>query len=146
MQNNNNNKKNIESENIKVKNLNIGRIIIGLSELGKLSISDFKINLSITKTIAYLSEIEQAFSKSKRALMDSYIAVDDNGSYLVDGGKFFIYKSKKDKEDYIKNVTALDEVENEISFSIKASQLQKISGLTSSTMTKFHELIIDDLK
>ena len=146
MQNNNNNKKNIESENIKVKNLNIGRIIIGLSELGKLSISDFKINLSITKTIAYLSEIEQAFSKSKRALMDSYIAVDDNGSYLVDGRKFFIYKSKKDKEDYIKNVTALDEVENEISFSIKASQLQKISGLTSSTMTKFHELIIDDLK
>ena len=130
----------------KIKNISVTRIMIGLNELGNLPIGDFKINLGITRTITFLSPIEQAFQKSKKALMDKHISQDDKGNYRVDEGKLFIYKSVKDKEEYAKEVVKLDDAEHEVSFIIKATELQKISGLKASTMNKFHELIDDDIK
>ena len=133
------------NDKIKIINLNIKRIIIGLTEIGNLDIEDFDTNLSISKTIANLNVAEKAYVKTMQNLMKKHILKDDKGKFVVDGNNF-VYLSVKDKEEYEKAIEALNETEvTEKIFYLKTSVLKNVSGLKGNMMAKCHEVINDDL-
>jgi hypothetical protein len=130
---------------MKITNSSLSRIIIGLMDLSKLDISDFEINLGITRLVSKLTNLEKEYNKTKTAHMNEHIAVNERGSYIVDGGKMYVYKSQKDKEEYYNKITELNETEVENNFKIKATDLKKINNLKASTMINIMELIDDDM-
>lgn len=134
-----------KSNQMKITNVDLARITQGLLELSKLNISNFEINLGITKCVAKINPIQIAYNKTKTAYMNEHIAIDERGSYIVDGGKMYVYKSEKDKNDYYNKITTLNEQEVEIDFKIKASELKNVKDLKASTMINIMELIDDDL-
>jgi len=131
-----------------ILNLNLKRIIIGLSEIGNLEIESFDTNYNITRTIANLNQVDKAYTKSLSAIQKKYIRKDDKGNLASENG-YFIFNSDTDKESYTKEVEALeetivDETKTQV-WRLKASELQKIKGVKGTTMAKCHELIEDDI-
>lgn len=124
--------------------MDLGRIIIGLSELGNLDIEDFDTNFSISKTIANLTVFEKAYSKTIQSLQKRHIKIDEKGQLANENGSY-IFKSVKDREDYL---DAFDKISEEPVncdvWRLKLSELRKIKGIKGTMMAKFHELIIDD--
>lgn len=129
-----------------ILNINVGRIIMGLTEIGNLEIEDFDINMGISKTIANLSVVEKAYQKTLQTLMKKHIEENEKGNLMSENG-FYVFKTVKDKNDYQTDVDKLnDTVVTEKVWSFNASELKKIKGLKGTTMAKVHELIIDDRK
>ncbi len=127
-----------------ILNINVGRIIVGLTEIGNLEIENFEINIGISKTISNLSLIEKAYVKSTQALMKKHIKRDDVGGLQILNG-FYVFKSEKDKDEYDKLTEALNEtVITEKVFKLKTTELEKIKGIKGTMMAKCHELIIYD--
>ena len=129
-----------------VLNIDISRVIFGLNELGSLDISNFELNMGITETVAELSKMEKAYGKTLSSLMKKHIDIDDKGNFKYDDAKIYIFKTPEDKKVYSDEYAKLNDYENRIDWCIKSSQLKDIVGLKASTMTKFHEFIVNDLK
>lgn len=130
-----------------VLTMNVTGTIKGLAELGSLAIEDFNLNLAISQTVSKLSPIEKAFIKSAQAHMKNHIKVSENGVPITEGeGTFrsYVYKSVKDKEDYLSKMDVLNNTEVKVELKLKASQLKDIKGLTALTMMKLGALIEDD--
>lgn len=136
-----------ETETVKpILNGDISRIILGLTEIGNLEIEDFKINLSISRSIANLSEVEKAFLKTHQALLKKHVKKDDKGN-LMSADNFYLFLTDDDKLEYQKSLEKLNEQclsEDVKLWKIKTSDLEKIKGVKGTTMAKIHELIIDD--
>ncbi len=131
-----------------ILNINLKRIIIGLSEIGNLEIEDFNTNYNITRTIANLNQLDKAYTKSLSAIQKKYIKKDEKGNFAYENG-FFIFNSDADRDSYSKELEALeenivDETKTHV-WRLKASELQKIKGIKGTTMAKCHELIEDDI-
>ena len=127
-----------------IRNGNVSRIILGLTELGNLAIDDFSINYGITRTITSLTIVEKAYNKTLGNIMNKYILKEKGNFLSVDG--FYLFASASDKEEYQKNLDELNEgIVTAKYFTIKASDLKKITGVKGTTMAKFSELIIHDL-
>lgn len=131
----------------KITNVMVSRILKGLGELSKLNINNFEINYGITKLAKNLLDIEIAYNLTKKSLMDEHIPIDEKrGTYLIDGNNLYIYKSAENRDKYYEQIMELNETLVHITnFSIKASELKKISGLKAETMISINEIIEDDL-
>jgi len=138
---------NNEKTDVVITNVKVSRILKGLNELSKLDINNFDINYGITKLTKKLMPIEIAYNKTRKALMDENIPVDEkDGTYKVDGNKMYVYKSIENRDKYFKEINELNEkIVEGITFRIKASELKKIKGIKAETMIAINELIIDDL-
>ena len=137
------------SKGIVIRTMDVQRIMVGLNELGSLEIPDFKLNYAITRLNVKLAGLDKAYVKSRKALMDAHVSVDERGMYVYnnDVDKLFVFKSIKDKDDYTSAINTLNETEiTDITWTIKASVLKEIKGLKASTMMRINELIIDDVK
>jgi len=131
-----------------IMNLNLKRIILGLTEIGNLDIDDFKVNYSITKTIANLNTVEKAYNKTLNTLMNKLIQKDENGNFMS-ANNFYIFSSEQNKKEYFDAVEKLNDtiLDDDVKvYKLKASDLQNIKGLKGTTMAKCHELIIDDIQ
>lgn len=137
------NKTETEAKN-KIININVSRIIVGLTEIGNLDIDDFDTNYNISKTITNLGEVEKAYNKTLQNLMKTHIKIDEKGQYAHENGSY-IFNSSKDREDYLK---AFDELANKPVeaqvWKLKLSELRKIKGIKGTTMAKCQELIEDE--
>lgn len=138
--------KNIDQKPI--MNVNLKRIIIGLTEIGNLDIEDFNTNYNITRTVANLSQVEKAYSKSASALQKEYVKKDDKGNLVIENG-FFVFENEENKKSFQDKAAELDEkiIDESVTkvWRIKASELRKIKGIKGTTMAKCYELIIDDI-
>lgn len=132
----------------KITNISLKRIIIGLGEIGNLDIEDFNTNYNITRTIANLSQVEKAYTKSASALQKEYIKKDEKGNLISENG-FWVFDSEEKNKEFQQKATELDEkvVDESVTkvWRIKASELKKVKGLKATSMAKCHELIIDDI-
>lgn len=124
-----------------IMNVNLKRIIIGLTEIGNLDIEDFNTNYNITRTIANLNQVEKAYNKSVASLQNEYVKDIQNG--------FYVFENEENKKVFQEKATELDEKILDESttkiWRIKASDLKKIKGIKGTTMAKCYELIIDDI-
>lgn len=131
-----------------IMNINLKRIIIGLTEIGNLDIEDFNTNYNITRTIANLNQVEKAYTKSAAALQKEYVKKDDKGNLISENG-FWIFENDEKRKSFQDKATELDEkiIDESVTkvWRIKASDLKKIKGLKGTTMAKCYELIIDDI-
>lgn len=136
-----------EPENEPILNVNISRIIKGLTAIGSMDIEDFKLNYGITRNIAKLSMVEKAYNKSTDGLVKKYVKRTETGAFMSSNG-FFDYESTGDREKYEEEKTKLDEmVFDEKIYKIKTSQLKELHGKGLGMMMSLcHELIIDDGK
>lgn len=127
----------------KIVNINVSRIIMGLTEIGNLEIDDFDTNYNISKTITNLGEVEKAYNKTLQNLMKAHIKIDEKGQYAHENGSY-IFNSTKDREDYLAafDTLANKPVEAEV-WKLKLSELRKIKGIKGTTMAKCQELIDD---
>lgn len=137
----------VEKENEKlIFNSNISRIILGLTEIGNLEIEDFRINLSISRNITSLSDVEKVLIKTHQTLLKKYVEKDEKGNLMSANG-VYIFKTEDDKTEYQKSFEELNEQvlsEDVKLYKIKTSDLEKIKGVKGITMAKISELIIDD--
>lgn len=130
---------------ITITNSNIARVILGLSELSTFDIPDFEISLNLAQTLSKLAIHEKAYNKTKSSLMNEHIMQDDRGSFVVDGGKMYVFKTAKNKEIYTDEITKLNDVViNGIDFKIKTSILKNLKGISAQTMFKINEFIVSD--
>jgi hypothetical protein len=127
----------------KIVNINVSRIIMGLTEIGNLDIDDFDTNYNISKTITNLGEVEKAYNKTLQNLMKTHIKVDEKGQLASENGSY-IFNSVKDRETYLEAFDALANkpVSAEV-WNLKLSELRKIKGIKGTTMAKCQELIDD---
>jgi hypothetical protein len=129
---------------IGILNMDVSRIIMGLTEIGNLDIDDFKTNYQISKTITNLGVVEKAYNKSFQSLLKKHVKVGEDGNYLIENGSY-VFNSKQDRDAY---VDAFEKLQNErVSakiWKLKESQLNKIKGLKGTTMAKCFELIEQD--
>ncbi len=137
-----------EKKSNAILNMNVTRMIIGLTEIGNLDIEDFDINYNITRNIANLNDIEKAYSKSLTALQKKYVKKDEKGNLTIQNN-FFVFENDENKKSYTDeleklNETIVDETKVKI-YKLKTSELKKIKGLKGTTMAKCHELIEDDI-
>jgi hypothetical protein len=134
-----------EKTESKIFNINVSRIIMGLTEIGNLDIEDFDTNYNISKTITNLGEVEKAYNKTLQNLMKTHIKIDEKGQYAHENGSY-IFKSPKDRETYLEAFDNLanKSVEADI-WKLKLSELRKIKGIKGTTMAKCQELIDDKL-
>lgn len=137
-----------EKEGVDINYVSITRILTGLTDLSKLDISDFDVNLNIMRLIKKLSPIEIAYNKTRKAYMDEHIAINEsNGTYKIDGNQMYVYKSEKDRSEYYKKITELNNKKVEgIKFEIKASELKKLKIKNANILVNINEFIIDDLQ
>ena len=127
-----------------ILNINVSRILLGLSEIGNLEIEDFKVNYAITRSIANLTVVEKAYSKSLAALQKKYVKMDENGNLSVQNN-FFVFNSLEDNKKYREELDKLNEFVVDVKvFAIKSSDLKDVKGLKALTMAKCHELVVDD--
>lgn len=133
-----------KNNGVVILNVDVSRIIMGLTEIGNLDIDDFKTNYQISKTITNLGVVEKAYTKSVQALMKKHIKVGEDGNYLIENGSY-VFKTKQDRDLY---VDVLEKLQNEkVStkiWTLKESQLKTIKGLKGTTMAKCQELIEQD--
>lgn len=133
------------SDTQKILNINIKRIIIGLTEIGNLDIEDFNTNLNISKTIANLNLAEKAYIKTTQTIMKKHIKQNDTGGLVIDANKFYVFKTEQDRIDYENAIEKLNETEvTEKIFPLKVSVLKNVKGLKGNMMAKCHEVIMDD--
>jgi len=129
----------------KITNNAISRTIIGLGEIGNLDIEDFKLNYGITRSIANLSQVEKAYIKSLNAIQKKYISKDEKGNFVIEGNNY-VFNSEKEKSSYLDELDKLNETVVDVEvWKMKTSDLQKLKGIKGTTMSKCHEIIIDDL-
>ena len=139
-------------ENVKpILNINVSKIILGLTEIGNHEIEDFKVNYAITRSITNLGVVEKSYNKSLAALQKKYVKLDENGNLSLQNN-FFVFNSLEDNKKFREELDKLNEYVVDVKvFAIKASDLEKIkdangkSLIKATTMSKCHELIIDDL-
>jgi len=138
----------VEKKEIDITYVSLTRILTGLTDLSKLDISDFDINLNIMRLIKKLSPLESAYNKTRKGCMDEHIAINEsNGTYKVDGGQMYVYKSEKDRVDYFTKITELNNKKVEgITFTIKASELKKLKKINGSILININEFVVDDLE
>jgi hypothetical protein len=148
VQNNNEVNEIVEKKEIDITYVSLTRILTGLTDLSKLDISDFDINLNIMRLIKKLSPLESAYNKTRKGYMDEHIAVNEaNGTYKVDGNQMYIYKSEKDRTDYFTKITDLNNKKVEgITFTIKASELKKLKKINGNILININEFVVDDLE
>lgn len=137
-----------EKQNIDITYVSLTRILTGLTDLSKLDISDFDINLNIMRLIKKLSPLESAYNKTRKGCMDEHIAINEsNGTYKVDGSQMYVYKSEKDRVDYFTKITELNNKKVEgITFTIKASELKKLKKINANILININEFVVDDLE
>ena len=127
-----------------LSNAVVSRTIVGLTEIGKLDIEDFRLNYAITKTITNLSEVEKAYSKSGLSLTKKHVKVEDNGNFAIQNG-FYVFKTNSDKDAYEKGKEALDNQTIDVKvWTMKTSVLKDIKGIKATWMAMCAELITDD--
>jgi len=142
----------MESENVMpeisgILTMNVPTMIKGLTELGSLDITDFSLNLAISQVVAKLTPVERAYLKSAQGLIKKHIEADERGIPKTQGeGPYmsYVYKSAKDKEDYLDEMAKLNNAEIKIDLKIKTSQLKDVKGLKALTLMKLGDLIQDD--
>ena len=138
-----------EAESLRgILTMNVPTMIKGLTELGSLDITDFSLNLAISQVVAKLSPIERAYLKTAQGFMKAHIEVDERGIPKTQGeGPYmsYVYKSAKDKEDYLAEMAKLNNAEIKIDLRIKTSKLKDLKGLKAITLMKLGVLIEDDL-
>ena len=128
-----------------ISNGNVGRIVEGLTEIGNLEIDDFDMNIAISKTLANLKVVAQAYQKTTITIMKKHIKVDEKGNFLSENG-FYIFISVKDKEDYQVEVDALNDTKVvEKVWTFKASDLKKAGLKKATMMSKIDELLVYDI-
>lgn len=126
-----------------IVNMDVPRIIIGLTEIGNLDIDDFDTNYNITKTITNLGVVEKTYTKTLQALMKKHIKVDDKGVFETENNSY-VFLSKEDREKYLEEYESLVNAPvNAEVWKLKLSELRKIKGIKGTTMAKCHELIED---
>jgi hypothetical protein len=137
----------MESNAKQIRNVNVARIMKGLGEMGALEIEDFNFKYNITKSMVNLSVVEQLYIKYVTDLNKKYVKVDENNNLMSDERGNLIFKSGEDKKNYSDAFAKLNETVVDVKvWTMKASDLEKIKGLRAVTMSKFHELIIDDIE
>lgn len=128
-----------------IKNINLNRLIGGLEQVGQLDSVDFKFNYAVGRNIEKMATLGKSYSKSLSALVNKHVQMDDKGSPVTIGNEYD-FKTKKDRETYIKSKTDLDEIENEVDlWLLKTSDLEKIKGLKAVTLFMLGDIIVDDL-
>ncbi len=135
------------SEKPKIINLNIERIIKGLTGIGAMDIEDFKLNYYITRNVAILSSVDQAYQKSLSALVKKYVKQEPSGNPCI-VNNFYEFDNKEKKEAFEKEKETLDEISfDDKIFYLKTSQLKNVRGVGLGKQMAFcHELIEDDSK
>ncbi len=144
---------------MKIKNANLKRLIIGLGQIGELSIPIFKLNYAIGRNLEKMTTLGKSYDKSLEALINKHAQIDDKGLAVTINDEYD-FKSKKDRETFIKNKIELDEIENEVElWKLKTSVLEKVMkkikcdkcdaekevcGLNGILLYKLNEIIIDD--
>jgi hypothetical protein len=138
----------VEKKEIDITYVSLTRILTGLTDLSKLDISDFDINLNIMRLIKKLSPLESAYNKTRKGCMDEHIAINEsNGTYKVDGSQMYVYKSEKDRVDYFTKITELNNKKVDgITFTIKASELKKLKKINANILININEFVVDDLE
>ncbi len=133
-----------KKDSVEILNINVSRIIVGLTEIGNLAIEDFDTNMAISKTIANLSTVEKAYGKSMQAIMKKYIKTDASGNFMSENG-FYLFENQNDKLAYTSETDKLnDTTVTEKVWTFKATFLKDVKGLKGTTLAKCHELIVDD--
>lgn len=131
-------------ENKKVLNINLSRIIIGMTDIGNLEIEDFELNLSIARNIIKLDIAEKAYLKTRKNLMKKHMKNNEFGVVLIENGNP-VFKSEDDRLKFIDAIDKLEQTEFKDEFSmIKTSSLKNIKGIKASMIANCHELIDDD--
>ena len=142
---------------MKIKNSNLNRLIGGLEQIGQLDIADFQLNYYISRNMDKLSSLWKSYNKSLSALINEHVQMDKSGNPIA--GEQYSFKTAKDKTDYIKKKTEIDEIETEMKlFKLKTSTLKDAKSIEvtnkDGTKTKkflngailfmLNEIIIDD--
>ena len=129
---------------VDILNIDVARIIVGLTEIGNLDIEDFKTNYQIAKTITNLGLVEKAYNKSLQALMKKHIKVGEDGNFQVENNSY-VFKSKEDRDTYVEATEKLQntKVDTKI-WKLKESDLKSIKGLKAKAMAMCFELIEQD--
>ena len=144
---------------MKIQNSNLKRLLIGLGQIGELSIPIFKLNYAIGRNLEKLSTLGKSYDKSIDALLNKHVQIDDKGKYVTIGDEYD-FKTKNDRGTFLKSKAELDEIETKVDlWKLKTSVLEKvmkkikcdkcdtekeICGLNGIILYKLNEIIIDD--
>lgn len=145
---------------MQVKNINLNRLIGGLEQIGQLDITDIKLNYAIGKNLNKLTIPRNSYNKSLGALVNKHVQMDDKGTPVTIGNEYD-FKTKKDRDAYIKSKTEIDEGETEVDlWKLKTSVLEKVmkrikcdkcgaekevSGLNGVMFYMLVDIIVDDI-
>lgn len=129
---------------MEIKNINLNRLIGGLEQVGQLESSNFHLNYAVGKNLNKLGTVVKSYNKSLAALINKHVQVDDKGKPATIGNDYD-FKSKKDRDTYIKSKTDLDEIKNGIDlWELKTSDLKDMKGVTGVMLFMLNDIIIDD--
>lgn len=129
---------------MEVKNSNLNLRIGGLEKIGQLDSANFKFNYAVGRNIEKLSSLGKSYNKSLLALINKHVLMDDKGKPIIVGNDYD-YKSKKDRDAYIKSKNELDEIKNEVDLrKLKTSDLKDVKGINGVILFQLGDIIVDD--
>ncbi len=142
---------------MKIKNINLNRLVGGLEQMGQLESSNFHFNYAVGKNLNKLGTLVKSYNKSLLALINEHVQMDEKGTPM--GDNQYIFKTTADKETYLKKKAKIDEIETEVDiWKLKTSELKTLKSVEvenkDGTKTKkflsgnilflLDEIIIDD--
>ncbi len=129
---------------MEIKNINLNRLINGLEQMGQLESSNFHLNYAVGKNLNKLGTLVKSYNKSLSALINKHVQMDEKGKPVIIGNEYD-YKSKKDRDAYIKSKTELDDIKSEVDlWKLKTSDLKDVKGITGVMLFMLNDIIIDD--
>ena len=129
---------------MQIKNINLSRLISGLEQIGQLDITDYKLNYAIGKNLGKVMPMLKSYNKSLVALVNKHVEMDDKGKPITIGNEYD-YKTKRDRDAFIKTKTDTDEIENEVDlWKFKTSILKDIKGVNGVMNFQLGDIIDDD--
>lgn len=129
---------------MEIKNINLNRLINGLEQMGQLESSNFHFNYAVGKNLNKLGTLSKSYTKSLGALINKHVQVDDKGKPATIGNEYD-FKTKKDRDTFIKSKTELDEIKSEVDlWKLKTSDLKDVKGINGVILFLLEDIIIDD--
>ena len=129
---------------MEILNGNLNRLIGGLEQMGKLESANFKFNYAVGRDLDKFGTLVKSYNKSSSALINKHVQMDDKGKPIIIGNEYN-FKTKKDRDAYIKSKTELDEITNKVFlWKLKTSDLKDVKGVTGVMLFMLNEIIVDD--
>ena len=122
------------------------RVTRGLMRIGELESEDYELSYRICRTMSVVNALEAEYEKLKLDIKNKYVALTNKGVYVIEDNAFS-FNSEADKEAYLSEVDALDEMVMDAKvWTINVSELKKIKGLKPTMQAGCFELIVEDEK